>query len=380
MSDASLARMPATADRSPGRSLTARIASSPAFQRWASGVPVLRRFVRAEGEAIFDVVAGFLHSQVLHALVELDVLGLLAKGPRPVPELARLTGVPERRMEILVRAGVALGLLKFHRKTNLALTNRGAALLGVPGLLPMIAHHSVLYRDMADPSAFFRCETEPELAGFWPYVFGPGATIDPDAARRYSDLMADSQGLVAEETLRAVSLKGVRRLLDVGGGSGAFLAAAAKKWPHLDGTLFDLPQVAPAAEARFATDLLSRRITTVAGNFRSEPLPPGADAISLVRVLYDHSDETIAALLSKVHAALPKGGRVIVSEPMTGGTRPNRPGDAYFALYCLAMGTGKARSPHEICLRLGEAGFSEVRHVPTYRSFVTSVVTAVRAA
>ena len=38
----------------------------------------------------------------------------------------------------------------------------------------MIAHHDVLYRDLADPVAFFRGETDTELARFWPYVFAAG--------------------------------------------------------------------------------------------------------------------------------------------------------------------------------------------------------------
>jgi len=154
----------------------------------------------------------------------------------------------------------------------------------------------------------------PELAGFWPYVFG--GDVDASVAQTYSDLMAQSQVLVVEDTLRTVSFKGVSRLLDVGGGTGAFLEGVGRAYPALDVTLFDLPPVVPAARARFD--------------------------------LYDHTDETVAALLSKVYAALPDGGRLLVSEPMLGDAKPARAGDAYFALYTLAMGTGKTRSPSQI--------------------------------
>ena len=114
-------------------------------------------------------------------------------------------------------------------------------------------HHPVLYRDLSDPVAFFRGETQPELAGFWPYVFGAGGAADPELAARYSALMADSQGLVAADTLGLVDLSGVRRLMDVGGGTGAFLAAVGAAHPTLEMVLFDLPAVVPGAEARFAT-------------------------------------------------------------------------------------------------------------------------------
>ena len=79
-------------------------------------------------------------------------------------------------------------------------------------------------------------------------------------------------------------------------------------------------------------------------------------------------------------AALPPGGRLVVSEPMTGGARPSRAGDVYFAIYTMAMGTGRARSAAEIGALISKAGFGEVRQVPTYRPYVTSVVTAVRSA
>jgi hypothetical protein len=78
------------------------------------------------------------------------------------------------------------------------------------------------------------------------------------------------------------------------------------------------------ARARFAENGLTGRTTITGGSFRTDALPFGADAISLVRVLYDHSDDTVRMLLAKVHAALPDGGRLIVAEPMSGGQTPIR--------------------------------------------------------
>ncbi len=314
-----------------------------------------------------------MQSQTLFALIELRVLHHLLETPLSADDLAARLSVPPDRMKVLLRAGVAMGLLSL-RGRRFVTARRGAALLGVPGLQALISHHDVLYRDLADPVAFFRGETATELAGFWPYVFGAAGAVDADVTRRYSDLMADSQGLVAEETLRTVSLSGVRHLMDVGGGSGAFLTHVAAHNPAPRLTLFDLPQVAPTARARFDTAGIADRVDIVGGSFRDDPLPRGADAISLVRVLYDHADETVALLLSAVHAALPVGGRLIVSEPMTGGDAPHRPGDVYFALYCMAMRTGRARSAHEIADLMRRAGFDGIAIRPTHRPFVTTVV------
>lgn len=366
-------KMPAQARQGAG--LVNRLVASRGFQNWAARFPLTRRFVRREGEAMFDLIAGFCHSQILSALVGLGILELLSDGPSDAARIAHHCDVPRDRLEILLKAGEALGLLK-SRGGSIRLTRRAAALTAVPGLTEMIRHHEVLYRDLSDPVAFFRGTTETELAGFWPYVFGAGAAADPDTAQRYSALMADSQALVAEDTLASVDLSSVRHLMDVGGGTGAFLAAVAAKAPTLDLTLFDLPAVAGAAHERF--DRLGVRARIVPGSFRDDPLPEGADAISLVRVLYDHQDETVLRLLRSVHAALPVGGRVIVSEPMTGSRLPERAGDAYFAIYCLAMQTGCARSPREVAGLLETTGFAGLRIHPSRRPFITSVVEGVR--
>ena len=356
-------------------SLAALIAR-PGFQSWAARFPLTRGLVRREGEALFDLLAGFCHSQVLMALVQLDVPGMLLEAPVTVRALAARTGVPEDRMEVLLRAAIALKLVKRARGSRFALMRRGAALVGVPGLQEMIRHHDVLYRDLADPAAFFRGETDPELARFWPYVFG--GDVAPKVAQTHSELMAQSQFLVAEDTLDTVDLRGVSHLMDIGGGTGAFLTAVGARHARVRLTLFDLPTVVPQAETRFGEAGLAARSWTVAGSFRTDPLPEGADAISLVRVLYDHADETVAALLAKVYAALPEGGRLIISEPMRGGARPSRAGDAYFALYTLAMQTGKTRAPAEIEALCRAAGFSRIMRPRSRRPFITSCIVAVK--
>lgn len=349
--------------------------SDPRFQAWAARFLLTRAVTRREGEEMFDLLSGFVYSQALMALVELGTLRALRGGDMEAAALAARAGVPAARMEALLRAGVALGLMEM-RGGVFGLSRKGAALLGAPGLEDMIRHHRVLYRDLEDPAAFLRGETETELAGFWPYVFGAAAAEEPEAASRYSDLMAKSQIMVADETLAAISFADARLLMDVGGGTGAFLEAAGRAHPGLKLRLFDLPAVAPAAAARFRAAGMEGRAEIVSGSFREGPLPEGADAISLVRVLYDHQDETVLALLRATHQALPPGGRIVVSEPMTGGAAPNRSGDVYFAFYCMAMRTGRARSQAEIAALLAAAGFGDVRTPRPRRAFVTALVAA----
>ncbi|WP_374427738.1 methyltransferase [Tabrizicola sp.] len=349
-----------------------RLALSPRFHKLASRIPGLRWKARAEGAELFSILSGFVQSQALVALVEGRVLHVLASGPKTTDELSRHCAIPPAPLVVLLRAGAALKLLA-ERGGRWHLAPRGAAFLSVPGLEPMVRHHHVLYRDLSDPLAFFRGQTETELAGFWPYVFGTLAQEDAALAARYSRLMAESQVLVAEDTLRLVDLSKRRHLLDVGGGTGAFLAEVGKAHPGLKLSLFDMPAVLAGVPVG-----LRDRLSLHPGSFRSDPLPQGADTISLIRVLYDHDDATVAALLAKVHATLPPGGMILVSEPMSGGDRPDPTTDVYFAIYTLAMRTGRTRSAAEIGGLLRATGFSDVRPRAGDRPYVTSAVTAAR--
>ena len=355
-----------------------RLVASRGFQSWAARFPLTRRLVKSEGEAMFDLVAGFCHSQVLQAFVRLNMHHLLLEHELSAEALALEVDIPRQRLQVLLAAATSLQLIKRRKSGRYALTTRGAALAGVPGLAGMIDHHDILYLDLADPVAFFRGDVDTELAAFWPYVFGAGGATDPHTTATYSQLMAESQVLVAEDTLAMVDLSKHQQILDVGGGTGAFLAAFGAAYPSCQMTLFDLPAVAPAAGERFAQAGMSDRVEIVPGSFRDDALPKGADLISLVRVLYDHADDTVAALLKAVHDALPPGGRVLISEPMTGGDAPQRAGDAYFALYCMAMRTGEARSQLQIAELLRKAGFAEIRTPRARRPFITSIVTGVR--
>ena len=346
-------------------------------QSLAMRLPIARWFARRDGAEMFKVVQGFVSSQILLAFVEFELLDRLADGSKTVRQLAHETGLDADRLQVFLQAGAALGFLRRRPNGCFGLARKGAALRGVPGLAGMILHHRALYRDLEDPATFLRGGTKTKLAEFWPYVLN-ASNVGSAAAERYSLLMTQSQRLVAEDTLRRVQLHGVSHLMDLGGGSGAFLAEVARCHPQMQLTLFDLPETRDAANAYLASVGQLDRVRCIGGNFRSDQLPTGGDAISLIRVLYDHDDATVRDLLNKVFAALPSGGRLIVSEPMSGGERPDPITDVYFAIYTLAMGTGKTRSAAQIGALLKTAGFVDVVHAAPLRSYITSTVTAAK--
>lgn len=355
-----------------------RLIARPGFQRWASAFPLTRGTAAKDGAELFDIVQGFVKSQVLFALVELRVLHRLMDGPQTADGLATAAGLRPDRMERVMMAATAMKLTVRDRKGRYCLARLGAAMVGVPGLEDMIRHHEAFYRDLNDPVALLRGEVDTELAAFWPYVFGAANATDVETSNRYSDLMARSQQIVAADTLAMADLRQTRKMLDVGGGYGAFAEAAALKYPTLQATVFDLPAVEETARATLLRSNAAERLHFVPGSFRDDPLPDGADTISLIRVLYDHEDQVVVTLLSKIIDSLPENGRLLVSEPMSGGARPEVSGDVYFSFYCLAMQTGTVRSAARIGELCKNAGFSSIKAYPSRRPFVTTALTAVK--
>lgn len=367
------------------RTWRSRLVADARFQRWAASSPLTRRIARRRARALFDLCAGFVYSQILNACVKLEVFELLRAGPKDCESLAARTGLTVAAARKLLLGAASLGLLRALPGDRFALDDLGASVLGNPGIAAFVAHHDLLYADLCDPVALLRGEAETRLSRFWPYAANrPSGGEDggrPDAGDgcgAYSELMSQTQALVAEAILDAYPFGRHRRLLDVGGGEGAFLAVAAERAPRLALTLFDLPPVAARARAKFAAVGLSARVETIGGDCFRDPLPQGADVVSLVRVLHDHDDELARALLAAVRRALPPGGRVVVAEPMAGTCGAEPMGAAYFGFYLLAMGRGRPRTSGEIAALLGEAGFDHARNLKTRNPLLASVLTAER--
>ena len=353
----------------------ARLAT-PSFQDFSLSLPLIGRIARRRSHEIWDLTAGFVHTQVLLACVELDLFERLAGGPRDPADLAAEIGVPVDRATRLFDAAASLGLMERH-DGHYRLGQLGAACRGVSGLGEMIRHHAMFYRDLADPVALLRGETEPELARFWGYVGGRRThALSPEETGPYTRLMAATQAMVSAEVLGSYRFSRHRHLMDVGGGDGSFLRAVAAQAPRLDLTLFDLPSVAAEGARRFAEAGLADRATALGGDFFADPLPEGADAISLIRVIYDHDDPAVARLLDRVRAALPPGGTLILAEPMAETPDLPRVGDAYFNFYIMAMTHGRPRSAGRLAEMLRAAGFARIRTHRTRRPFLTGLMTA----
>lgn len=355
-----------------------RLLADGRFQKWAASFPLTRVIARRRARALFDLCGGFVYSQVLLACVRLGVFERLRAGPQTLSALAQQLALREDAAQRLCEAAVSLRLLSRRGSGQYGLGALGAALAGNPMVAAMIEHHALLYADLEDPVALLRGKAgDTRLARYWPYSRAARpAELGTDAIAPYTTLMGATQALIAGEVLAAVSLRGYRCLLDVGGGNGTFVMAAAEANPDLRLMLFDLPPVAESARARLANAGLLQRTTAVGGDFLSDPLPQGADIISLVRVVHDHDDASVLTLLRAVRRALPPHGALLLAEPMA-GTRGAEPmGAAYFGFYLLAMGQGRPRTVRDLQALLTKAGFKNSRLIGTRMPLQTQVILA----
>ncbi|MBS0240562.1 MAG: methyltransferase domain-containing protein [Proteobacteria bacterium] len=362
-------------------SLRDRLLVAPSFQRWASRFPLTRPVARRKAEAAFDLCAGFVYSQVLFACVRLRLLERVRDVPLPLVDLAEATTLPLSRAELLIKSAVALDLLSYRSGDRVGLGMLGAAILANPGISAMVRHHELLYADLSDPVALLDgSKSGYRLNAYWSYA-AKEKTAELAAAetQAYSALMTDSQSMLSEDIIDSYPFARHRRILDLGGGEGEFLLRLARRVAGPELHLFDLPSVAARAAERFAAAGLSERARTTGGSFFSDPIPPGYDAITLVRVAHDHDDGPMLDLFRKIRAALAPGGTLVIAEPMADVKGAGRVADVYFAFYLLAMGSGRPRSPAELAHLLSQAGFSSVKQMTTPRPMLVSIVAATTA-
>jgi len=355
-----------------------RLLASRRFQRWAAAFALTRPIARRRAKGLFDLVAGFVYSQVLLACVRLRLFEILSEGPQTVPALAGRLSLTEDAAERLLAAAASLELVQRRSGGRYGLGPLGAPMVGDTAISAMVEHHAALYADLRDPVALLRGQAgSAALAQYWPYATSetPGA-LQAERVTEYSALMSASQPLIAEQVLAAYPFERHRCVLDVGGGEATFLRAVAAQAPHLRLMVFDLPAVAEQARARLAEAGLSDRAQAHGGSFFDDPLPQGADLVTLVRVLFDHSDERALAILKAVRRVLPDDGTLLIAEPMAGTPGAEAMGDAYFGFYLLAMGKGRSRGPEALQTLLHQAGFTAARLLPTHLPLQTQVMVA----
>jgi O-methyltransferase domain len=179
-------------------------------------------------------------------------------------------------------------------------------------------------------------------------------------------------GLELAAVTRATSWSRFGTVVDVGGGNGSFLAGLLGRFRQMRGTVFDRPEVIGQAGPVFAAAGVADRGAAVGGSFLTGPVPPGADAYVLKRILYSWDDDAARTILDVVRRAMRPDSRLFImeasrNEPVPGAVDSTVDADDAAAglqsrmdLLMLTLSGGGARSVAEHEKLLAAAGLTLV--------------------
>lgn len=306
-----------------------------------------------------ETIRGYMPSRVLLSAIELDAFTAVARSNAPTaPGLAAALGTDSRATRVLLDALVALGVLT-KRDDTYANAPAAARFLveGAPDDARAALRHNIslwstwsTLTDVVRAGRPIRHEEMRERGDDWttPFI----AAMHRNAALR------------APLVVQAVGAAGARRLLDVGGGSGAYSIAFARAGPALEADVFDLPTVVPIARRHIAEAGLADRVRTRVGDLRRDAFGTGYDLALLSAICHMLGPDENRDLFRRLRSALVPGGRLVIQDHVMADDRTAPRAGALFAINML-VGTpnGGTYTEAEYAAWLGEAGFTSSRRV-----------------
>jgi len=169
-------------------------------------------------------------------------------------------------------------------------------------------------------------------------------------------------GKQAPEVASVIDLKKTHKVLDVGGGSGAFSFAMIRNNPDIEATVFDLPNIIPLTLNYIAISGFSGQVNAIAGDYLADNLGSGYDLVFMSAIIHINSAEENLLLIRKGAEALNPGGQLIILDHIMTDDRTEPFVGAIFALNML-VGTfhGDTYTGNEIESWMKLAGLSETR-------------------
>jgi SAM-dependent methyltransferase len=314
-------------------------------------------------KSILEMVRGFMASRVVISAAELDLFTLLARKARTADEVAQTIGADLRGITILLDALCAMGFLV---KTDGTYRTESSAttLLSTdaPGsILPMLLHMGSVWRNWSQITDVVLGKTVPSLRK---------GILDKDNLEAFIGAMHVVASRAAPEVVSAVDPSGAGRMLDVGGGSGAYMLAFLEAAPAMRATLFDQPPVIEMARRRVQAAGMTDRVTLVPGDFYKDELPTGYDLALLSAIIHQNSPTENEELYRKIHQSLDTGGRIVIRDHVMSPDHTQPLEGALFAVNMLA-GTkgGNTYSFEEIKTGLETAGFTRINQIQSKAMF-----------
>jgi 2-polyprenyl-3-methyl-5-hydroxy-6-metoxy-1,4-benzoquinol methylase len=325
-------------------------------------------------EQIIRLGLGFIASQALRVVADLEIADRLAGGAKSVDALSVETGTHTDALYRIMRVLAAEGVFRETLPRHFELTELGGVLrsdapsstrdfIRMINREPYIAFSKLGHSVATGRPAFDE-------------VFGKArfdwlAEHPEEAALFQRAMIALSQGN-NEAVAEAYDFRPHSRVIDVGGGQGQLLSLILERHQNITGVLFDLPSGVDAAKTRVGS--ASGRIQFLCGDF-FDAVPSGADVYILKRIIHDWNNEQAVKILTKCREAMAPGGRVLIAETIM------REGDApdpmkFIDAIMLVVTGGTERTEEEYVAILTEAGLRLERVHATSRPI--SVLEATR--
>ncbi|MGD8328261.1 MAG: methyltransferase, partial [Acidobacteriota bacterium] len=298
-------------------------------------------------------------SRPLLTALELDVFTAVGDGAT-AEEVAARVGADARATAMLLNALVALE----------ALAKEGEMFRNLPELAPYLVAGAEQYQrpellHSANLWHSWTTLTDAVRAGGAVKELKVGSTAhDAKWTGHFIAAMERHARGNAQHVVEAVGVRGVRRMLDIGGGSGGFSIAFARAAPELRAEILDTEAVVPLTERYIAEAGLSDRVTAYAGDLKRDDLGSGYDLVLLSSICHMLSVAENRDLLRRCRQATAPGGRLVISDLIIDEDRTSPPRAALFALNML-VGTkgGSTYTESEYTEWMREAGYDEVKRL-----------------
>jgi SAM-dependent methyltransferase len=308
-------------------------------------------------EPIMRLASGFMAAKHLFAASELGIFEALADSPANLDALAARTGLTRRAARISADAMVALGILE---RDGDQYRNGPAAARFLSGGTPADLRPLLRFWDQISYPAW--------QALAQALASGPPQEIFELDDARQEIVSAGIEAVLtgpAHTLTEVVDLSAHRRLLDIGGGTGSWTIAAARRHPHLQATVLDLPVVAEIARNRVARSGLADRITVLAGDAMHDELPAGHDVFLVANLVHYWSPEDNIALLRRIRRAAAPAARLLLADFWTDPTHTQPLHAALMAgEFAVHLQDGDVYSVDEARGWLPGAGWRFEQHLP----------------
>lgn len=315
-------------------------------------------------EQVLGMLRGYRPAQLLIACAELGVFAALSAGPASVADLGRHLGVRAAALARLLNAACALGLLEKQGEVyaNSPLATECLAAEGPFYLGNLVRREGAFFRRWSHLTEAVRTGQRPEenvrdeeqanwVRGFELALYDLSRTAAPAVAEALEPLLADRAGRPL-------------RVIDVGGGHGAYSIALAQRFATLEAVVFELPAAAEVAQEIIAGSDVAGRVSVRAGDFKRDDLGAGFDIALLFGILVSEPPADALALLRKVYAALVPGGLLAIRGWYLDPDRTGPP-DAVLADLHMLLSTsaGASHTIGDVIAWVDAAGFSPPEQV-----------------